>query len=561
MHAKPPMFRSIHAFALTLLASSVAVAQSSTSPPMSGMTTVGTCSGSGMSSTGASSSFTATISFAARKQVDIDSGSKTKSSIYSTYAPFVYGKAECECDPSEESQDEIFMVIQISSLLPVGANPTVTAWVGTGCDMYTTRTNTNAVSCRQFSPSNLIGTAFATGSPYTVSNPLYMWVPARLLFNPQTGSCEQNGANSIWIFIGTNQMSPDAQCSVNLSETAIGPSKAINPRASSGDSAISVSWDVPTVSNTTGFISPNYFQVLCADEDGNPIKDKPAQAYYSTCTANGIQRRQNIFGSSTVSVGATDGGVVSDGGTAKGDSGVGFAGTAPLPGEPAAATDGGTADLASLDMNTEGDMASSYMDTSVRPTHWDNIGPFSDLDQRYICAAAQTVSSTTQGVRVEGLTNGKNYQFVVLSIDQYGNATPSELLVATPQPAEDLYGALRSQGSGAHGFCFVATAAFGDYDHPQVRTLRAFRDRVLETSAAGRWFIGTYYRLSPPLAHFIEQGNGRRFVARILLWPLVAFAEVAIELHSVVLALLFVAGVVFLARRYRRHRRMIEATA
>ena len=35
------------------------------------------------------------------------------------------------------------------------------------------------------------------------------------------------------------------------------------------------------------------------------------------------------------------------------------------------------------------------------------------------------------------------------------------------------------------GACFIATAVYGDYDHPQVVKLRAFRDQVLMKSLGG----------------------------------------------------------------------------
>jgi hypothetical protein len=51
------------------------------------------------------------------------------------------------------------------------------------------------------------------------------------------------------------------------------------------------------------------------------------------------------------------------------------------------------------------------------------------------------------------------------------------------------------------GWCFVATAVYGDPMHPNVVLLQHFRDKHLEPNAAGRLFIRWYYRVGPHLAH------------------------------------------------------------
>ena len=53
--------------------------------------------------------------------------------------------------------------------------------------------------------------------------------------------------------------------------------------------------------------------------------------------------------------------------------------------------------------------------------------------------------------------------------------------------------------SGSSGGCYIATMAYGNYDHPQVMILRKFRDDVLSKSQFGKWFIKTYYLYSPKL--------------------------------------------------------------
>jgi hypothetical protein len=56
-----------------------------------------------------------------------------------------------------------------------------------------------------------------------------------------------------------------------------------------------------------------------------------------------------------------------------------------------------------------------------------------------------------------------------------------------------------SSPSSSEG-CYIATMAYGDYEHPQVLELRKFRDRILKHSFLGRIFIILYYRISPFMA-------------------------------------------------------------
>ncbi len=52
--------------------------------------------------------------------------------------------------------------------------------------------------------------------------------------------------------------------------------------------------------------------------------------------------------------------------------------------------------------------------------------------------------------------------------------------------------------------CFVATVVYGDYDHPDVMRLRAFRDVVLQPTTMGRVSVALYYRYGPHLAESIK---------------------------------------------------------
>ena len=53
------------------------------------------------------------------------------------------------------------------------------------------------------------------------------------------------------------------------------------------------------------------------------------------------------------------------------------------------------------------------------------------------------------------------------------------------------------------GGCFIATAAYGDYDAPEVLELRKFRDEKLLPYSIGKLLVRTYYIISPSIARWL----------------------------------------------------------
>ncbi len=60
----------------------------------------------------------------------------------------------------------------------------------------------------------------------------------------------------------------------------------------------------------------------------------------------------------------------------------------------------------------------------------------------------------------------------------------------------------RSSGSGG---CFIATAAYSTFTHPDLDTFRDFRDQKLLTNSVGKQLVSFYYRISPSIAQYLEQ--------------------------------------------------------
>jgi hypothetical protein len=76
------------------------------------------------------------------------------------------------------------------------------------------------------------------------------------------------------------------------------------------------------------------------------------------------------------------------------------------------------------------------------------------------------------------------------------------LTVALVSAANSSSSSSSSGSSSSGGFCYIATMVYGDYDAPEVKVLRKFRDNVLDKHGAGRLFIKVYYRYSP---YFVER--------------------------------------------------------
>ncbi len=126
-------------------------------------------------------------------------------------------------------------------------------------------------------------------------------------------------------------------------------------------------------------------------------------------------------------------------------------------------------------------------------------------------------AGNTTSYPLSGLTNGTLYYIGVITYDLAGNTSPlSNIATVTP-----VYIPGPSDLAGQKGNCFIATAAYGSYDDFDVWVLRQFRNKVLLKSDAGRWFVRTYYRLSPPIARFIAGHDALRAMVRIVLKPFV----------------------------------------
>lgn len=100
---------------------------------------------------------------------------------------------------------------------------------------------------------------------------------------------------------------------------------------------------------------------------------------------------------------------------------------------------------------------------------------------------------------------------------------------AAPPPPAPASGHHSDSGIEKLNPCFIATAAYGTPTADQVRTLLEFRDTYLLTNRAGCALVRTYYRLSPPVARFIEGRPSGKKLVRAALTPVVLVARAALN--------------------------------
>ena len=199
---------------------------------------------------------------------------------------------------------------------------------------------------------------------------------------------------------------------------------------------------------------------------------------------------------------------------------------------------GGTTELASSEIPLEVDVFGDFEDSNcegddftfdAQPTVLDDIAAGETADVTYTIPKLETEGDDLQ----------VNYHYRT-SADGISDPNLSNNEIASGFPI-DRIGPTSSGG----GDCFIATAAYGSYMEPEVRVLRQFRDEVLLTHSPGRRIVNWYYRSSPRYAAFIAGDETARWIARVLLAPLVyaiAYPWVALFLLSSLLFLL----------RYRR---------
>ena len=137
---------------------------------------------------------------------------------------------------------------------------------------------------------------------------------------------------------------------------------------------------------------------------------------------------------------------------------------------------------------------------------------------------------------LSGLLSGTTYHYRAHAVGS--EALGADMSFTTPGV---------SGGGGGGGGCFIATAAYGSYLDSHVDTLRSFRDQYLETNPIGSAFVSLYYKVSPPMADFIDEHPTLKPVVRAELMPAVAMSSVALNTTLAEKAVILVAMALFAA--------------
>ena len=156
----------------------------------------------------------------------------------------------------------------------------------------------------------------------------------------------------------------------------------------------------------------------------------------------------------------------------------------------------------------------------------------------------QNFANTTQPVLVQETVDGQTVTTQYIDGEPVpGTSQPAadadELPAVGDDPSDDEATGdeadtdQEDQGASG-GACFVATAAYGDRMHPDVVTLRRYRDRVLVKYPTGRAFIRLYWHVGPVLAKRVVPTGASGRMARVALRPIVSGCRKILCRHMMV---------------------------
>ena len=139
---------------------------------------------------------------------------------------------------------------------------------------------------------------------------------------------------------------------------------------------------------------------------------------------------------------------------------------------------------------------------------------------------------------ITGLVNYTNYCLLMGNINKAKNIYKFNMAGVDAAPINTCGQPSEVVGMLSDKSCFISTAAFGSDMSDQVQLLRQFRNEFLLTSEYGKMFVKAYYKLSPPIAHYIEHSEFLKAMTRTALYPFVLMAWLAVNYGLLPVALL-----------------------
>lgn len=143
----------------------------------------------------------------------------------------------------------------------------------------------------------------------------------------------------------------------------------------------------------------------------------------------------------------------------------------------------------------------------------------SEIQRKWGTPTSQAVYNWTYGNKC-GNTKSKNQYEIRISFSTNNPDISSEFEGGIKE-VEEQY--IQQSAEKSKSGCFVATACYGNYNATEVLVLRNYRDTVLLKTNLGRTAVSVYYRLSPPIARFIEKSELiKTFIRKNILAPIVS---------------------------------------
>ena len=335
----------------------------------------------------------------------------------------VFNRAECDCKTGGAAG--VRMSILMKQPIPLNVTaPGITLWYGSSGDCGDPVNQQN--TCYQVTPvpAEVNLGSFQTSMEFSI--PLQADVLSSPRGNPRTCDSVQQ-TSLVNILIGAPSNPVPITCKLNVSVNTIPPtiSNKDGVTIAAGDGALEVRF--PT--ELTGVRN---YQVLCRDQSAPKVpldisKNFKDRAYYSTCVNGNIRRRIEIPGSSAS-------------GSADMASSSADMSLAQAPPVTQGWRGGGGWTPQADDMAATSDMTSPPDMTS--PADLASDDPFLQLDPSFLCSDKVQGSGGTASARIDGLTNGKTYELLVVAIDAFGNTTQFNIKTAAPKPAQNLGEAL-----------------------------------------------------------------------------------------------------------------------